>query len=111
MQQVRLVDITPTILNLLNIDYEKNKYNGISLLPLINNNKKLNLLGYSETFYPTEQTRAGSGKFNNIRNKKSFRINNKYKIITEIDSDKIEFYDLENDENELNNLNKNYFEI
>src|SRR3989339_722983 len=98
-------------LNLLNIDYEKNKYNGISLLPLINNNKKLNLLGYSETFYPTEQTRAGSGKFNNIRNKKSFRINNKYKIITEIDSDKIEFYDLENDENELNNLNKNYFEI
>jgi len=105
--QVRLADIAPTVLDLLNIDKKTMKFDGVSLLPIIKGEKKLNLLGYSETFYPQEQTEATGGKFTDTRNKKSFRIDNKYKIITHLESDKVEFYDLENDPDELRNLNKN----
>lgn len=105
-EQVRLVDIVPTILNLLEVKYKETRLDGQSLLPIVNGRRGLNLLGYSETFYPEEQTRATGGKFAHTRNKKSFRINNKYKIITHLKSDQVEFYDLEKDPNELKDLNE-----
>ena len=103
-EQVRLVDIAPTIVDLLGVKKEINKFDGVSLLPVIKGEKDLNLLGYSETYYPKEQTGATGGKFADTRNKKSFRIANKQKIITHLESDEIEFYNLERDVNELNNL-------
>ena len=78
----------------------------MSVLPAING-KKLNLPAYSETFYPEEQTAATGGKFTEARNKKSIRILNKEKIIFHIKSDSVEFYNLENDPNETNNLLRN----
>lgn len=101
-QQVRLVDVFPTILSLLKI---KNDYknDGVSLLPVIKKNINLNLPGYSETFYPEEQAKS-TGKFTDVKNKISLRIANKYKYIFNLNSDKIEIYDLENDKNEKNNL-------
>ena len=105
-QQVRLVDILPTILSILKISYNSRQFDGVSLVEIIKNNKNLNLIGYSETFYPKEQTLATGGKFSNAENKKSLRIDNKYKIIFYINSGKIELYDLEKDSNELINLIK-----
>ena len=101
---MRSVDILPTILNILKIPYKNRQFDGVSLLEVIKKNKYLNLLGYSETFYPEEQTSATGGLFYNAKNKISFRINNKYKIIQHQGNNQVEFYDLENDQNELNNL-------
>lgn len=102
--QVRLVDIAPTALDLLDIGYPDDKFDGISLVPLVKKKKKMNLLGYSETFYPEEQTQATGGKFSYAKNKKSFRINNEHKVIIHLGSDFIESYDLKKDPDELNNI-------
>lgn len=104
-QQVRLVDMFPTILDLLNIKNENLLLDGESLTPVVRDGKNLQLLGYSETFYPEEQTRA-TGKFKKTRNKISLRVANKYKYIFNLRSNKMELYDLEKDTNEMNNLYK-----
>ena len=103
-QQVRLVDLCPTMLALLGIKISY-KMDGISLIPIVISNIDFGLLAYSETFYPEEQTGA-TGKFGDIKNKISSRIANKYKIVFNLNSSQIEMYDLKNDENELNNLYK-----
>jgi|GEM_PF-3319305 len=104
--QVRLVDITPTILELLGIKYGAKQFDGTSLIPFLKNKKNTNLVAYSETYYPEEQTAATKGKFANVKNKKSLRIDNKYKIIVQLNSNKVELYDLEKDPNELVDLIK-----
>jgi len=103
-QQVRLVDLFPTILDLLKI---KNNYkvDGVSLILMIQNNSNLELPAYSETFYPDEQIKS-TGKFKNIKNKISYRVANKYKIIFKLNSNQVEIYDLEYDKDEKNNLYK-----
>ena len=87
------------------IRYYKNEINfdGVSLLPIISKNAKLNLPGYSETFYPEEQT-AATGKYKNTRNLKSMRFENKDKVIWQESGDKIETYNLIIDPLENNNL-------
>jgi arylsulfatase A-like enzyme len=105
-QQVRLVDIVPTVLDLLKVRYDTKRFDGISLEGTLKGEKSPELLAYSETFYPEEQTQATKGKFSNAKNKKSFRINNKHKMIFNLDSDRSELYDLEKDPNELINLIK-----
>jgi arylsulfatase A-like enzyme len=104
--QVRLVDVTPTILELLDIKYDAKQFDGTSLIPFLKNKKDTNLIAYSETYYPEEQTGATKGKFANAKNKKSLRIDNKYKIIFQLNSNKVELYDLEKDPNELVDLIK-----
>ena len=101
-QQVRLIDIMPTVLDLAKIKNEIN-FDGVSLLPIISKNAKLNLPGYSETFYPEEQT-AATGKYKNTRNLKSMRFENKDKVIWQESGDKIETYNLIIDPLENNNL-------
>ena len=105
-QQVRLVDLFPTILDLLKIK-NNHKIDGISLVPIIKDNINLELPAYSETFYPEEQTQA-TGKFKNARNKISLRFANKYKYIFHLNSYRIEMYDLEKDKNEKDNLCKSF---
>lgn len=102
-EQVRLVDLTPTILDLMNIDAKIN-FDGVSLLPILKQGISLNLPAYAETFYPKEQIEASGGKYIETKNKKMFRINNKYKIITHLESDELEYYNLEKDPSELKNL-------
>ncbi len=103
--QVRLVDIMPTILDLFNIRNIPKEIDGVSLLPFLRGKQSnFHLPAYSETFYPEEQTAATHGKFSYAKNKKSLRINNQYKVIFNLDSDKIELYNLEKDPNERLNL-------
>lgn len=102
-EQVRLVDVMPTTLELLGIEYETSQFDGVSILPAVDG-YKLSLVGYSETFYPEEQTEATGGKFADAKNKKAFVLENKHKIIIHIGSDKVEYYNLEEDPNETKNL-------
>lgn len=101
-QQVRLVDIVPTALDLMGINYIKNAFDGVSLIPAIRQKRQLSLAGYSETFYPEEQ--AATGKFKKAKNLKAIRINNEYKIIWQLGGDLMEIYDLKSDGNEEKNL-------
>ncbi len=97
IDQVRLVDIMPTILDLLDIKTD-NQFDGFNLLKTTEEEGK-QLLGYSETFFP-EEIKSG------ISRKKSFRLNNTYKVIIGLDNDAIEFYNLIADPNEQNNMFK-----
>jgi arylsulfatase len=105
--QVRLVDIAPTALDILDIKFDVDKFDGISLMSHIKENKKTPLLAYSETYYPEEQTEATNGKFSSAKNKKSYRIDNKFKIIDNIGGEP-EFYDLSEDVDEKNDIRKNH---
>lgn len=102
--QVRLVDIVPTVLDLFDVETDI-KFDGTSLVPVTKGDKK-DLLGYSETFYPREQVESTGGKFDWTRNKKAFRVNNEYKIIKHLDDDKVEYYNLQSDPLEENDLNR-----
>lgn len=102
-QPARLVDVLPTILELLDIDYAADGFDGISLVPAIRG-KPLRLVGYSETFYPAEQTVATGGRYAQASNKKSLRLGNQYKIIFHLKNGSLELYDLTQDPHELKNL-------
>jgi len=103
-QQARLVDIFPTVLDLLKVE-NNFKTDGSSLVPIIQCDNSMEIPAYSETFYPEEQIKA-TGKFKNTKNKISYRIGNKYKIIFSLNSDQVEIYDLVKDVNEEVNLFK-----
>jgi arylsulfatase A-like enzyme len=100
-EQVGLIDITPTILDLLGIE-PINNIEGISLVPLIKGENYKNNAAYFETFYPEEKIPRGKEE-----NKIGYRLNNQYKLIIHQNSGKIELYDLSIDPNELNNLFSN----
>ena len=101
-QQVRLVDVFPTLLDLLHINYTQDT-DGVSIVPIIKKHEDLNLVAYSETFYPEEQYLA-SGKFKEAKNKISIRVANRYKYIFHLNSNIVELYDLKKDPNELHNI-------
>jgi arylsulfatase A-like enzyme len=96
--QVRLVDMLPTIISLFNFE-SKLPFDWISLVNMADDNVRQDLVWYSETYYPEEQK-----EFHWISNKKSYRIGNEYKIIENIESWKNEIYELKKDELELCNL-------
>lgn len=96
--QVRLVDLMPTVLDLFGLE-TKIKLDWVSLLEIVNAKNNLDLVWYSETYYPEEQK-----WFHWISNKKSIRVNNEIKTIFNLDSDNIEIYDLSKDPNESKNI-------
>jgi arylsulfatase A-like enzyme len=101
--QVRLVDILPSVLDLMGIEVPT-KFDGRSFADMVHGKPDdEHRVGYSETHYPREQTEA-SGNFDWTRDKKSIRIGDRYKVIFHIESDAVEVYDLANDPNEERNL-------
>lgn len=101
-QQVRLVDVFPTILDILKLNAGKAK-DGVSLVPIVKMDKNLHLEGYSETFYP-EESKTNHGKFPKENNKISVRIDNRKKYIFHLNGSSIEIYDLIKDRYEQKNL-------
>lgn len=103
-EQVRLVDIAPTVLDLLEVSPMEN-LDGETLAPVIQGEAALlSRPAYSETHYPSEQNEATGGQFEWTRDKKSVRLDNRYKIITHLNDSLLEVYDLAKDPMERNNL-------
>ena len=99
-QQIRTIDLMPTILNYLNISQDS-KYqcpDGVSLLPLIQGEKMLENIAYSETGNPLDKKEPPREP-----NTKSVRTS-KWKLIFNQHNETKELYNLENDPNEEKNL-------
>jgi arylsulfatase len=91
--QVRLVDVTPTILDLLDIKSNL-KLDGESVVPLVFEKDPKSRIAYSETFYPEEQTLA-TGQFAHAQNKKAVIFDNRYKVISHLGGDyQVQHFDL-----------------
>jgi len=89
--QVRLIDIFPTVLDLLNMSVSE-EVQGESLVPYVDGKRKDNLVSYIETFHPREMFRWAA-----LRGIVDGRM--KY-----IDAPKPELYDMEMDPEEEHNI-------
>ena len=99
-QQVRHIDFLPTILQKLQIPFDKNynNFDGISLVPLIEENKINDLSAYIETGNPLQESEPPKDP-----NTKAIRYKEWKLIYNEFNNSK-ELYDLQKDPNEENNL-------
>jgi len=99
-QQVRTIDFMPTILDILGIELDNSfeSLDGESLLSLLNGDKTDEKLAYSETGNP-----LNSKKPPKEPNTRSLRTS-KWKLILNEYNDTKEFYDLELDPKEENNI-------
>lgn len=88
--QVRLIDIMPTVLDILDMDFDKEVVSGESLLPLISGESANNRLAVSEFM-------------SRGPDQKSIRFNG-YKLIHNLKSGKIELYDLSADPSEYRDM-------
>lgn len=100
--QVRLVDIAPSVLDLVGLPSPQ--LDGVSLAPTILDGAPVHRRpAYIETHYPREQVET-TGQYPWIRNKKAIRIANRYKVIFHLESDVVEVYDLKEDPHEHHDL-------
>ncbi len=93
-EQVRTIDIMPTVFDLLDIEYDgtvANQMQGVSLTPLMRG-EELILDAFSETDYLLQAF------------KRSLRTPDGWKYIYSIDTEERELFNLNKDPNELNNL-------
>ncbi len=99
-QQVRHIDFMPTVLDMLQIPLDENFENpdGVSLVPLIKDDKIIERVAYSETGNPLDENRPPKKP-----NTKSVRIP-EWKMIYNEHNNTKELYDLKNDPYEENNL-------
>ena len=106
-QQIRTIDIMPTILEQLKISINDNFSNidGVSLIPLIHNHTVEEKYAFSETGNPLDSNEPPK-----LPNTKSIRTSD-WKLIYKTFDDSKELYNLKNDPNELTNLFGQYPEI
>lgn len=102
--QVRLADVAPTILDLLEVP-TLDHCDGRSLASAIRDGSVLPPVpACPETFCPREQNEVSDSKFEWMRCKNSIRIENWYKNIMHVGDEAMEICDLRNDPVECNNL-------
>ena len=99
-QQIRHIDITPTILDYLGIKEDTNyeKFDGRSLLPLINGKSLSEEIAFTETGNPLNEKRPPMKP-----NTRSVRTS-EWKLISNEYNNTEELYNLQNDPDETNNL-------
>jgi len=107
IQQIRTIDIMPTILDFLgiNLDETYSKIDGISVLPLTQHKPINEKFAFSETGNPLK-----SDKPPKLPNVKSLR-NSEWKLIYNTHNDSKELYNLKNDPTESKNLFGKFPEI
>lgn len=102
--QVRLVDIAPTVLDLLGMD--KGDLDGLSLTEFFGaGGEGASRPAYSETYYPEE--RRADGQYPGLSPLAAVRLQDdgeggRRKVIWQIGTDTVEYYDLRADPHELN---------
>jgi arylsulfatase A-like enzyme len=89
---VRSIDIVPTLVDLLNIPTDE-KFDGLSLMPLLAGEKFPELTAYSEELFENR----GQGSLQAVRTPR-------YKLIRNITKGELEFYDLQKDPDEGTNI-------
>ena len=106
-QQIRTIDIMPTILEKLGIslDDKFSKIDGISLIPFLDGKILDNNFAFSETGNPLDKDQPPK-----LPNTKSLRTDDWKLIYNEYNNSK-ELYDLKNDPNELTNVFGEFPEI
>lgn len=97
-RQVRLVDVAPTVLELLGLHGIEG--DGRSLVPTLRGEETPQPLAYSETYY-REELASTAPKWSHLLPLKSVR-SSAEKIVWEVGGDRIEAYDLSRDPNERN---------
>ena len=104
---VRHIDYMPTILEMLNIDIDNSfeRIDGTSLIPLIMGKNYEEKFAFSETGNPLMESKPPK-----VPNTKSIRTSKWKLILNEYDNSK-EFYDLEKDPNEEENLIGKHIEL
>jgi len=103
-QQVRSVDIIPTLTELISIPFDQEKVEGKSLIPLINGVKMNEPITFIENAVRRNPTRPG----HSIGLRTS-----KWKYYRSLKNSKkdVSLYDLENDPNEINNIRQSHPDI
>ena len=104
-QQVRHIDFMPTILEKFNfkLDSSYEKFDGVSLMPLLQNQSMEELISYTETANPLKRSKPPKKP-----NTKCVRTSKWKLIFNEYDGSE-ELYNLEKDPNEeVNLINKNF---
>jgi len=106
-QQIRHIDFMPTILDKFNIKLDINfeKMDGVTLLPLLNNQPMDELISYTETANPLKESAPPKKP-----NTKCVRTSKWKLIFNEYDNSK-ELYNLEDDPDETNNIIDNNLDI
>lgn len=92
--QVRLIDVAPTILDLLQIPSPP--LHGVSLLPVMHDAHLASPVAYSETYHREEVAQADH-RFPHLKPLKSLRIRNEVKVISDMNGMTLEVYDLKHD--------------
>ncbi|MEU7186732.1 sulfatase [Streptomyces sp. NPDC045369] len=101
-EQVRLVDIAPTVLELLGLDPYKDGPDGRSLTEFFGAQAPASRPAYSETYHPEE--RRSDGRYPDLLPLASIRLcegDSRQKVIWQIGGDRVEQYDLAADPDEL----------
>lgn len=117
----QLIDILPTLLDILNIPYFE-KIQGKSLLPLVNGSESVNDYIYGGTIYNKERPEPYS--YYKVQSFNEYVRDNKWKLIHEVnltnddkenlknkagnEKETFELYDIEDDPQEYNNLAEKY---
>lgn len=99
--QVRLVDIHPTVTELLGFR-DPDRRCGESLVPLFASLGE-HRIAYSETFFP-EELATGDARFAALGGLKSLRLDNRYKIVVDVKSGAMTLFDLVQDPNEMQGI-------
>lgn len=89
--QARLVDVAPTILDVLGLDAPA--ADGRSLLPLLRGAEAGHRPAYFETFFREELARDNAA-FHDLRPLRGVRLDDRYKVVWEVGGDRVEVYDL-----------------
>jgi arylsulfatase len=101
-QQVRLVDVMPTVLDMLGLTVADS--DGASLVPCLSGRTLPPRVAYCETFFPEEVSARGEYDISPLRALRSSGAEGCHKVIWEADAEGVVCYDLHSDPHERHGI-------